>query len=245
VGTSTTSRRPLVRRARVGSDFYYRLLNAGFRIAATGGTDNFPDVWRDPPSGSDRTYVRLDGPLTPEAWSQGILDGRTFLTTGPMLFFEVEGEHPGTEIRLAADAPTSLEVRAEIHSIVPVDSLQILVNGDIVRTVPLDDPLRLEYSGSVEVPVGGWVAARALGPSHPYVGDDYAFAQTSPVYVVRGGERWVSAEDVEFLHATVDAIWGRVEGSNWNSDADREEFFEAVEAARAFYRELAEEARTP
>jgi hypothetical protein len=41
--------------------FYYRLLNAGFRLPATGGTDNFSDVWRDPPPGSDRTFARVDG----------------------------------------------------------------------------------------------------------------------------------------------------------------------------------------
>src|SRR5262249_35114678 len=39
----------------VGSaNFYYKLLNAGFRLPATGGTDNFSDVWLDPPPGSDR-----------------------------------------------------------------------------------------------------------------------------------------------------------------------------------------------
>src|SRR5215211_5853645 len=46
------------------ADFYYRLLNAGFRIPATAGTDNFSDVWRDPPPGSDRTFARVEGPLT-------------------------------------------------------------------------------------------------------------------------------------------------------------------------------------
>lgn len=46
------------------AEFYGWLLNAGFRIPATGGTDNFSDVWRDPPPGSARTYAHIDGPLT-------------------------------------------------------------------------------------------------------------------------------------------------------------------------------------
>src|SRR5690606_6107852 len=50
------------------ADFYYRILNAGFRMPATGGTDNFADVWRDPPAGSDRTWARIDGPLTVQSW---------------------------------------------------------------------------------------------------------------------------------------------------------------------------------
>ena len=52
------------------ADFYYRLLNAGFRVPATGGTDNFSDVWLDPPPGSDRTFARLTGPLTLQNWTR-------------------------------------------------------------------------------------------------------------------------------------------------------------------------------
>jgi hypothetical protein len=60
------------------ADFYYRLLNAGFRMPATGGTDNFSDVWRDPPPGSARTFARIDGPLTVPAWLDAVRRGRTF-----------------------------------------------------------------------------------------------------------------------------------------------------------------------
>jgi photosystem II stability/assembly factor-like uncharacterized protein len=37
----------LVSDEMTSAEFYYRLLNCGFRIAATAGTDNFSDVWRD------------------------------------------------------------------------------------------------------------------------------------------------------------------------------------------------------
>lgn len=227
------------------ADFYYRLLNAGFRLAATGGTDNFPDVWRDPPSGSARTYVRLDRPFSVASWMDGVRAGRTFMTTGPMLLLQVEGREPGAEIALPATASTALGVRIESTSITPIDSLQVLVNGRIVETVHATDPLRLLHDGTVEVPHGGWVAARVLGPATPYIGDDYAFAQTSPVYVVRGGRPFVSAEDVDFLHRTVDAIWERVADSNWRTEEAREEFFGAVQQAREVYRRLAAEATGP
>lgn len=225
------------------ADFYYRLLNAGFRIAATGGTDNFPDVWRDPPSGSDRTYVHIEGDFSPEAWLGGIAAGRTFMTTGPLLFLEVNGRRPGDEVAVSPGDGTGLPVRVESRSITSVDSLQILVNGVVVETVPASGSPEIAHETSVDVPEGGWVAARALGPPTPYIGDDYAFAQTSPVYVIRGGGRFVSAEDVEFLHRTVDAIWARVADSEWRTVAEREAFLDAVEEARAVYRTLAAEAR--
>jgi TolB protein len=227
------------------AEMYYRLLNAGFRIAATGGTDNFPDVWRDPPSGSDRTYVRLDGPLTVDAWLEGIMEGRTFMTTGPILFLEVEGREPGDEIVLSSRDPSNLSVRVESTSMTPIDSVQVLVNGEIVETVHATDPLHVVHETFVQMPLGGWIAARVLGPPTPYIGDDYAFAQTSPVYVVVDGRRFVSAEDVRFLRETVDAIWKRVESSDWSTHEAQEEFYEAVEAAREVYRRLEEEAVVP
>jgi TolB protein len=217
------------------ADFYYRLLNAGFRMPATGGTDNFSDVWRDPPPGSARTFARIDGPLTVPAWLDAVQRGRTFMSTGPLLFLEVDGRPPGDEIALAASAPAELRVHAEALSITPLDSFQIVVNGDVVRTVRASDPARVTFDGSVPMPVGGWIAARVLGPASPYIGDDYAFAHTSPVYVVRGGQRWTDMQDVQFLARTVDAIWARVEGARWRSEQERDRFRVAVDSARTVY----------
>ena len=66
-------------------------------IAATSGTDNFSDVWRDPPPGADRTYVQIRGPLSFRAWIDGVKAQRTFGTTGPLVFFTVEGRGPGED----------------------------------------------------------------------------------------------------------------------------------------------------
>jgi TolB protein len=224
------------------AEFYGRLLNAGFRIPATGGTDQFSDVWRDPPPGSARTFARVDGPLTVQSWLDAVKRGRTFMSTGPLLSLDVDGRGPGDEISLAAGAPATLHVKAEALAIAPLDSLQILVNGVAVRTVAARDSVRVTFEGDVPVPAGGWVAARALGPASRYYGDDYAFAQTSPVYVVRGGRRYVNADDVRFLAETVDAIWARVERSAWRSDAERERFRAALDSARAVYARLLAEA---
>jgi len=220
------------------ADFYYRLLNAGFRLTATGGTDQFSDVFLDPPPGSDRTFAHLTGPLTHQSWIDAIKRGSTFFSTGPLLFLQVNGREPGSEIGVPAAAPTMMQVKADLMSIAPVDTLEILVNGDVVQTVKLKDPLRVTFDGQVDVPLGGWVAARATGPKSKYLGDDYAFAQTTPVYVVRGGKRFVKTSDVQFLADTMDAIWTRVERSRWRSDAERNAFKAAVDKAKAYYLKL-------
>ena len=217
------------------ADFYYKLINAGFRIAATGGTDQFSDVFLDPPPGSDRTFAHLSGPLTHQNWIDAIKRGRTFFSTGPLLFLTVDDREPGEEINAPATGPTMMRVKADVTSIAPVETLEILVNGDIVQTVRATDPLRVNFDGQIDVPQGGWVAARTTGPKSKYLGDDYAFAQTSPVYVVRGGRRFVKAADVKFLADTMDAIWARVERARWRSDAERDAFRTAVEKAKAYY----------
>jgi hypothetical protein len=137
----------------------------------------------------------------------------------------------------------SLRVVADVLSIAPIDSLEVLVNGEVARTVKATNPLRVSFANAIEVPEGGWVALRASGPKSPYLGDDYAFLQTTPVYVVRGGKRFLKAEDVKFLGDAVQAIWARVEKSRWRSDAERDAFKAAVDRAAAVYEKLAAEAR--
>ncbi len=224
------------------TEVYYRLLNCGFRLPATGGTDNFSDVWRDPPPGADRTYVHVQGPLSEQSWLDGIRKGHTFSSTGPLLFLDVAGHEPGDQIDLAADGPRTLHVRAEATSIAPMDSLVIVVNGADVRSVAAADSLHILFDGDVPVPQGGWVAARVNGPSSRYISDSYAFAQTSPVYVVRGGRPWRSADDARFLADAVEATWQRVQNSAWRTPEERERFHTAIEQAHTVYERIASNA---
>jgi hypothetical protein len=223
---------------------YYRLLNCGFRLAATSGTDNFSDVGRDPPPGSDRTYVHLQGgrPVTLARWLAGIRAGHTFASTGPLLFLDVAGREPGDEIAFRASDAPRLTVRAEATSITPMARLEIVVNGAVVQTVAATDSLHIALSTEVSLPRGGWVAARVVGPPSRYVGDDYAFAHTGPVYVVRDGRRFTSADDARFLAAAVDAVRARVAREPWRTPAEQARFGAALDRARAVYAAIAQEA---
>jgi TolB protein len=213
--------------------FYYRLLNAGFHIPTSAGTDQFSDVWRDPPPGSDRTFAHVVGPLTVQSWMDAVKKGR--------IFIEVDGHQPGDEIAVAASAPTTMRVKVDVTSIAPVDSLQIIVNGDMVKTVARSgvDSGKVSFDGQIAVPEGGWVAARVIGGRSKYLGDDYAFAHTGPVYVVRGGKKYVRGEDVQFLSQTVDAIWTRAERSRWRSTGERDRFKATIDSAKGVYGRLA------
>ncbi|MGH7646769.1 MAG: CehA/McbA family metallohydrolase, partial [Gemmatimonadaceae bacterium] len=228
------------------TELYYRLLNCGFRLPAAAGTDNFSDVWRDPPPGSDRTYVHVTGRLTTASWIQGLRAQHTFATTGPLVMLQVQGHEPGDAIALSASAPRTLTVRATAQSIAPMEKLDIIVNGAVAATVTAStDSTRLTFDDTVAVPEGGWVAARVLGPESRYVGDDYAFAQTSPVYVVRGGHRFTSPNDARFLSESITALEQRVERAPWRTRAEHDRFMASLEKAKAVYDAIASGSATP
>lgn len=228
--------------ARDNAEMYYRFLNSGFQLAATGGSDNFADVWRDPPAGTDRAYARLDGALSVDAWTEAVESGRTFATNGPLIFASVDGRRPGGEINLTGEGPDTLDVEATVASIVPLRRVEVLRNGEVVHTIDASEKAQeFTFSTPLAMPDNGWIAVRAIGPSHRYITDTYAFAQTTPVYVLRNGERYTSAEDARFLRKTVEALWQSVqERDQWHTDAGKRRYREAVEEAKTVYRQIAE-----
>jgi hypothetical protein len=157
----------------------------------------------------------------------------------------VNGLEPGSELRLTGRDPSAISVEAQVVSLAPFERLDVIVNGGVVRTIrPAGDGTRLDVSATVELPGSGWVAVRVIGTKQRYVGDNYAFAQTTPVYVVRDGHTFTSAEDASFLLQVVQEIWRRVEQRDvWRTDADKESYRQAVEEAGDAYRRAIESAR--
>lgn len=225
------------------AEMYYRLLNSGFRLAATGGTDNFPDVWRDPPPGTDRTYAKIGGPLTLAAWMAAVKAGRTMATTGPLVFMTAGDREPGDELRLPATGSRQVAVKIEVSGFAPVSDVELVVNGRI-QTVARQTPApgapgvfaSAIYDATVDLPDGGWVAARVRGPASRFFGDSIAFAHTSPVYVVREGRPpFVASADAAFLAEVVRAIRARVERGPWRSSADRDAMMRELDEAERVY----------
>ena len=229
---------------RASAQMYYKFLNCGFRLPATGGTDNFSDVWRDPPPGSARTYAQLKGPLSFGSWIAAVKAGRTFATNGPLLFMDVEGKVPGEDFH-----PTSpgqqIKVNIEVYSVAPLETVELLVNGEVIRSLAIP-ALARQYKNSVSVatPERGWIAARALGPGHRYIADSYAFAHTSPVYIGGPDQPFTSPKDARFLLAVVNAFWDRVqERKGWRSSQEQEHFRSSVTQAAAIYEKIAASGR--
>jgi hypothetical protein len=151
----------------ITSEFWYRLLNCGFRIPAAAGTDAFPNFasLRGPP-GLVRVYARTDGPLEHRAWLGAIKAGRTFVTNSAILGLGWRaGNGPWRGIGDSLSLPTGehqVQVRITMRSNVPQDHLELVSNGKVVKSIPLSgEKTQADTVVTVGASSSSWFVVRA------------------------------------------------------------------------------------
>jgi hypothetical protein len=177
---------------------WYRLLNCGYRTPAVGGTDKMS---ARTPIGGARTYAFIgDRELSFASWAEAVRAGRTFVTTGPLIFLTVDGHGLGEEVSLPPGGG-ELEIEARVLSTVPVTALELVVNGSVVASeVSAGGTARLEISTRLPIRRSSWIAARCLTPTRrPYSVPVYVAAHTSPVYLTVGNDRPFDDTTGEYL----------------------------------------------
>ncbi|MBI3682889.1 MAG: CehA/McbA family metallohydrolase [Acidobacteria bacterium] len=222
-----------------GMQLWHRLLNCGFRIAISAGTDSFTNVSDHYTPGGGRVYVHLNGPLRYGDWVDRYRKGYSFASNGPMIELQVDGKEPGDEIRLAG--PAKVRVSAKVTTQVPLDRLEVVMNGVSVMTRNGVARGELAVSGELPVNGGAWIAARALGPRHRLIVNDWgAFAHTSPVYVTLDGKPAARREDAQFFLSWIDRLTEMVETRGRFSTPERKrEVLELFQRAAGVYRKIA------
>ena len=248
-------------RMNSGLKLWYRLLNCGFKIPITGGTDkmgNFVTV------GANRTYAQVAGTFSYEKWIEALNRGRTFVSNSPFLTFKVNDQGPGSSMRVSTG--NTLHISAQVWSQMPIDRLEIVANGELVAEVTLDPGQQYQ---SIEIPYqadrSAWLAARAYqlteiqtrqglslsqrrnqggGPTqlNKYYGTlrpEVTFAHTSPVYIEVDGQAIRSSSDAQyFVQYLNNAIrWLNQEGS-FPSEEARQKVLAAFKEGRRRFMEL-------
>jgi TolB protein len=135
-------------------------------------------------------------------------------------------------------------VHAEMHSIVPVEHLELVQNGKVVATIPLSgDRKSASVTQQVTVERSGWITLRAWSEhATPPVLDIYPFATTSPVYLTVAGIPPRSPEDARFFIDWMDRLReGAEQHRGWNSDAERRDLLGMLGKARAEFERRAYE----
>ena len=191
----------------------------------------------------NRVFVRSGAPLEHRRYLAALKAGRSFATNGPLLELSVDGRGLGDEVTLP-DGGAEVSVKVRLRSIVPVDHLELVRNGEVVSTIPLEGD-RTTASATVRLPVNrsGWIILRArTDRAVEPVLDLYPYATTSPVYLTVGGRPPRSRGDAEFFMAWIDRTRQAVERhQDWNTEAERKDVLEMLAQARAEYERRAVE----
>ena len=221
---------------------WYRLLNCGFHLPTAAGTDamaNFASLRG--PVGLNRVYVKVPaGPLNIGPWLNSLKHGRTFATNGPLLGFSLGGKQLGDEVALPA-GENKVKFTAWLRSFVPVDHLQVICNGEVVRDLKLNgDRETADVEDTIPLSRSGWCLLRAWSEKaeHPIL-DMYPYATTSPIYVKVAGSNPQSAEDAAYFVAWIDRMIDAAKSNpDWNTEAEKAAVLETLTSAREVYLQM-------
>ncbi|MFH1717187.1 MAG: CehA/McbA family metallohydrolase [Planctomycetota bacterium] len=223
---------------------YYRFLNCGFKLAATGGSAMGVMAV---PLGYSRTYAKLDGPLTEANYLEAIRAGRSFATSGPMLILTANGLDSGSEIRYSTGSSDPVSIKAELRSIQRIDSLELIANGQVIKSINLKNnapsPILTESVAMAFRPQrSGWVAARAILTSPD---GHLRQAHTSPVYITVDGKPTASGTDAEYMIRWIDRLLQVSEKpGRYQSDSERMETRKIFKEARVIYENITQRSQT-
>ncbi len=251
-------------RMNSGLKLWYRLLNCGFRIPITAGTDKMGNLVT---VGANRVYAKIADKFTYEHWIQALTDGRTFVSNSPFLSFQVNGQEPGSII--AGKAGNTYQVKAEVWSQMPFDRLEIIANGELVAEVSVpkgatNATIDIEYQTEKSV----WITARAYqltqkdtrkglslsqrrdaGGGTTYLNNFYGtlrpevtFSHTSPVYIDIDDQPVRSRDDANyFVRYLQNVINWLDESGSFPTDAAKQEVLKAFEQGKQGFADLRSE----
>ena len=186
-------------------DAWYDMLNLGFRITPTAGSD-YPCVAPRLP-GQERFYTRVDGEFTYQNWLEGVRLGRTFVTTGPLLELNINGRDIGDTIHLKQGgsltvegvlrydpqksllSPYFMEGYTDPDKSFPA-GLQLVVNGRVVRSFPrTDDSGIVKFTIELDVNEASWIALRTIDSLLSVYSSQrrHSTAHTAPIFVTVDG----------------------------------------------------------
>lgn len=227
---------------RMTASVWYRLLNCGFHLPAGAGSDTMANYASlHGPVGLERVYASIPKKSTsPAQLLDALKRERTFATNGPLLGLTLGGMQAGGELKLPAGDHT-VPFSAWLRSFVPVDHLELVCNGEVVRTLELHgDRQSADVQGFIPVARTSWCLLRASsdGPEDP-VFDDYIYATTSPIYIKVTGSTPHPASDAAFFIIWIDRLADAAKANtNWNTPAEKVSVMQMLANARQVYLDL-------
>jgi hypothetical protein len=194
-------------------DVWYDLLNCGFKIPATAGPDWYI-------KNTPRVYVNLgEQKFTLDNWRESLKQGNSFITRGPMLFFSVNGEQPGSTLKAKKG---QLDFQVDAKALTPDGPIpvEIVYNGEVILKTS-------ETSFQVTIKDSGWLALRCEG------------AHSNPVYINVEGRPAGKAEPAQKFIQIIDRLtdWVKTKGL-FDTKTQKEEVLKVIGEGRAVYEQI-------
>lgn len=217
---------------------YYALLNCGFRLRPTAGTASGV---HPVPLGFGRVYVKLENGFNYEKWVRGLNEGRSFVTTGPMLLVKINNFEPGHIFSQPDRGTGTYSVAGVAQSAYPLERIEIVVNGVVAKTLKTQNTQTASGAWSsrinekIEVASSSWIAVRCF-EARP--DGRIRFAHTGPFHVeVEGKPLRPRKQEIGFL------IKRMQEQIERNKQVLPKEALDEYHRALKIYQKIAESAR--
>jgi len=214
-----------------GFKTYYALLNCGIKMQPTGGTASGV---HPVPLGFGRVYVQLDDGLIYDQWIRGLKNGRSFVTTGPMLTATIDGKPHGSTF--TDFKPGKIHIVASGESVHPLKSVEIIVNGKVAKKIKPGNQTSKQgtYRSLIDTKIliekTSWVALRCFEDRPD---QRPRFAHTSPFHLeIANRPLQPHEEELEYLIRRVEEELKR------HQDVLSEESFSEFEDALRTYKNI-------
>src|SRR5262249_41152081 len=159
--------------------------------------DSLANMQDNRPVGIIRTYAYLGRNFTAAGWVEALKKGHTFLSSGPVVEFAVNGQMPGDSVRMPTGGAVTVE--GKVWSSTPIRLVRVYRDGKAWKDMAVGrNKTEFDFSEAARVAVSGWfslaVEADELPPANSTV---YAQAVTNAVRVYVGGGKIRSRASAE------------------------------------------------
>ncbi|MBK9167531.1 MAG: CehA/McbA family metallohydrolase [Bryobacterales bacterium] len=214
--------------------------NNDFRVTPVGGEDTLANMLNHRPLGIIRTYAWMDGPPTHDGWVEALKNGRTFMTSGPLVEFSVNGKGIGESVSLRQSG--QVEISGRVWSRTPLRQVRIYRNGSVWKEIPVSGK-EVRIQETAQVNESSWFALVVEADEFRPVPQAFAQAVTNAIRVYIGEKPIRSRASAEYFLRWLDKFRAMIsDPSEWRSDRERSRVLAQIDEAVAIYRKRAEEA---
>jgi len=219
---------------------WYKLLNCGFRIPAAAGTDamtNYASLRG--PVGLNRVYVKAEEELDASVFEDKLKAGKSFVTNGPIIGFNMGEANPGDSIIINPDGQRFF-YSGFLRSNVPVTKIEIIWNGEVIESRSEKKPMKsMDLSGNITVKGSGWLLMRAWSDqADPNLPDLYPYASTNPIYIKSTATNPQQKPSAEYFLKWISRMESKINTLNFRNDAEKQAVVKDIQRAKSYYRNL-------